>query len=428
MHVISSSFVLLVHTTSGVILEAKAFVVLCTLAVAAHAATTPTPEKESVTPRNVRQLYPAGYQPLPGYAPQKAAYNPYFPQAAPAPAYPAYYPAPAYPGFPSPYYPLREESSGAEESSYWSYIPSFSNIGSYFSNYPSYYPSWFGTSESESSSAASTGNSPATSSEAEENNAALLKSGLAKPQPAQPYSAIKAPIDNRFRYQPAQPIQPQFIVAGQPQFYGHYSAFQGQQDPSKLTAANNGAISSYLFLRNQPQLPVFQNNQQKFAVPATFQNGNVKEAHQQFVQYSKELQGEPSKQVEKQAAPSENHNVVVDSPAADPAPQQAEEQKNESSNGSTVNSPVAQAKPKGLAVAGEGGVADSSPSGTALVGKKGMALAAPSSIAIAGPDTPLTLTIDTGSQHKTKKANKEKKPIARFSETRGYHIDDARNE
>lgn len=87
------------------------------------------------------------------------------------------------------------------------------------------------------------------------------------------------------------------------------------------------------------------------------------------------------------------------------------------------NPPIAQARPKALSVAGEGGVADSSPSGTALVGKKGMALAAPSSIAIAGPDTPITLTIDPGQgQHKTKKF-KAKKPVARYTEARGYHID-----
>lgn len=114
--------------------------------------------------------------------------------------------------------------------------------------------------------------------EAENNNAAQLKSLPAanpvKPLKVQTFNTVNsikpytgapiaaAPVDNRLRYQPVQPVAPQFVVAGTPQFYGHYSAFQSPQDPSKLTAANNGAVSSYLFLRNQPQLPVFQQNQQ----------------------------------------------------------------------------------------------------------------------------------------------------------------------
>ncbi|KAL1455484.1 hypothetical protein WDU94_009574, partial [Cyamophila willieti] len=332
--------------------------VVFALAVAAHAATIPEPEKakdvekvdvskadpapsdkitaETATvpqavDRDAKQLYPAGYQPpvfapAAPIAPLKAApaavYSPYPIPAVPA-AYPlTYYPS-AYPNYPAPYYPTREESSGAEEGSSWSsYFPSgFSSIGNYFSsNYPAYYPAWLGGSESESSSSAS---NPANPSEAAGSNAASFKSGLVRTN-AYPYtypsgSPVKplaaAPYDSRLRYQPAQPIQPQFIIAGQPQFYGHYSPFPAQQDPSKLTAANNGAISSYLFLRNQPQLPVYQQNQQKFAAPATFQNGNAKDAHQQFVQYSNELQGESSKQVDNEAAPSEETKVASQDPA-----------------------------------------------------------------------------------------------------------------
>uniref|UniRef100_A0A8D8SH38 Uncharacterized protein n=1 Tax=Cacopsylla melanoneura TaxID=428564 RepID=A0A8D8SH38_9HEMI len=319
------------------------------LAIAAQAATIPEPEQTKEVEKTDDSTETVAAAPI---APLKAApaavYSPY--PISPVPAgYPlTYYPS-AYPNYPAPYYPTREESSGAEEgSSYWSsYFPSggFSSIGNYFSsNYPAYYPTWLGGSESESSSSTS----PANPSEAEGSNAASLKSNLVKAN-IRPYpsgSPVKplspAPYDSRLRYQPAQPIQPQFIIAGQPQFYGHYSPFPTQQDPSKLTAANNGAISSYLFLRNQPQLPVYQQNQQKFAAPATFQNGNVKDAHQQFVQYSNELQGESSKNVDSESAPSEETKAASQEPNQDAAPQETNEQEQvkaeepkKESNGST---------------------------------------------------------------------------------------------
>lgn len=45
---------------------------------------------------------------------------------------------------------------------------------------------------------------------------------------------------------------------------------------------------------------------------------------------------------------------------------------------------IAQAKPKGIAMAGHGGVASASPVGTALVGPGGMAVSAPEATAVAG--------------------------------------------
>lgn len=60
---------------------------------------------------------------------------------------------------------------------------------------------------------------------------------------------------------------PQLIFAGQPQFAGPYAPFSNRgssQDPAKLTVASHGAISNYLFLKNQPQLPVYQQTQQRY--------------------------------------------------------------------------------------------------------------------------------------------------------------------
>lgn len=51
-----------------------------------------------------------------------------------------------------------------------------------------------------------------------------------------------------------------FLYFGQPQYYGQFPYQQAVYDPSKLNAANNGAISSFLFYKNQPQ-PVFQQPQ-----------------------------------------------------------------------------------------------------------------------------------------------------------------------
>lgn len=49
---------------------------------------------------------------------------------------------------------------------------------------------------------------------------------------------------------PAMPLEQRFLVVGEPQqFFGQFP----KTNPASLQTANNGAVSSYLLLRNQPQ-------------------------------------------------------------------------------------------------------------------------------------------------------------------------------
>lgn len=72
-------------------------------------------------------------------------------------------------------------------------------------------------------------------------------------QPASNDQAAQAPFKQPFAPTP-------FAYFGQPQYYGQVPYQQAVYDPSKLNAANNGAVSSFLFSRNQPQ-PAYQQPQ-----------------------------------------------------------------------------------------------------------------------------------------------------------------------
>lgn len=75
---------------------------------------------------------------------------------------------------------------------------------------------------------------------------------------------------------------------------------------------------------------------------------------------------------------------------------------------------IAQASPEAIAAAGKGGMAGAGPTAQAIVGDGGLALTAPKSTAIAGhPDIEVVIN--------SKKT--QKKPVAKYSKIKGYHVD-----
>ncbi|XP_022189549.2 uncharacterized protein LOC111048013 isoform X2 [Nilaparvata lugens] len=174
--------------------------------------------------------------------------------------------------------------------------------------------------------------------------------------------------------------QQKFVVVGQPQFFGHYAALQ-KANPVSLPTATNGAISSFLLLRNGA------NAQQIADEPVVSADGpgSAALAYHKLLVLSKQ-----QKDRERMTAAAESASVTVD--AKDTASNSSsaesgnEESENvESSEHEEVGPSIAQAKPQAISLAGPGGVAAAAPVGTALVGPGGMALSAPHATAVAGP-------------------------------------------
>ncbi|XP_060868044.1 nematocyst expressed protein 3-like isoform X2 [Metopolophium dirhodum] len=235
--------------------------------------------------------YPAAaYPAAPGnyrqvLVPASPAYNPYYYGYAP---YPAYAQAQQY-----PYSYVQNDGAGAGAgagsgagagaqgwaeyltNSFWSYVPTYGTQPA---------------SETEESAAAA---APDTQTSAE---------GPAKGD--KPAATQEAPKSGEVASdeQPSQSPSKQFAAYplpyfGQPQFYGQAPFQQAAYDPAKLNAANNGAVSSFLFPKNI-QSAVFQQTPQPFADQKYYQapqanQGTAAQAYQRYLQFQKQhLQGQ----------------------------------------------------------------------------------------------------------------------------------------
>ncbi|RZF35795.1 hypothetical protein LSTR_LSTR009211 [Laodelphax striatellus] len=176
--------------------------------------------------------------------------------------------------------------------------------------------------------------------------------------------------------------QQKLVLVGQPQFFGHYAALQ-KANPVSLPSATNGAISSFLLLRNGV------NAQQVADEPVVSADGpgSAALAYHKLLVLSKQQKDRERMT----AAPSAEHaSVTVDAKEtasnSSSAESGNEDSENvESSEHEEVGPSIAQAKPQAISLAGPGGVAAAAPVGTALVGPGGMALSAPHATAVAGP-------------------------------------------
>jgi hypothetical protein len=237
--------------------------------------------KYSVQPAYVASAsYPAAAYPAPVsyrqvFVPASPAYSPYYYGYAP---YPAYAQAQQYP------YSYAQndgtQPAGAQpgwgeylSSSFWSYLPNFpyGNTGA--------------NPASEAETAAANAETPSAAAGAE------------SPSKGEKPAAAEAPKSEAASdEQPSQSPSKQFAAYplpyfGQPQFYG-----QALYDPAKLNAANNGAVSSFLFPKNI-QSP-FQQTLQPFADQKYYQapqanQGTAAQAYQRYLQFQKQnLQGQ----------------------------------------------------------------------------------------------------------------------------------------
>ena len=204
-----------------------------------------------------------------------------------------------------------------------------------------------------------------------------------------------------------------FVVVGQPQFFGNFDALRNHAVQQGL--GTNGAVSSFLLLKNQQVIPLASAANGQFQEEAGSSVAHVPGASalefQRYLSVTKQQQ--PQEDVTNVgSAPIGYQNVVyvarqppqqipVVSSAEDPASITIEAMKakphvrKENEEGADAdtedveaNPPgpsVDQVKPQAIALAGPGGVAAAAPIGTALVGPGGLAVAAPSATAVAGP-------------------------------------------
>lgn len=257
------------------------------------------PQPYSAYPQAYPQVYPQVYPAQPKYNVQPVAYvapTPYSPGYRqffmPAnPAYNPYYYA-SYPAYPQPYpYPYAPTNDGTQApasevqpgwgeylSSIWNYVP----------NFPTY-----GSSEGQQTSEAENG-SPSGAETPSSGEANSVKGD----KPTEEQKVEQKPADSE---QPEQAPSKQFAPAspfaffGQPQFYGQLPYQQAAYDPSKLNVAKNGAVSSFLFYRNQPQVAFQQSQpfigQKYYKAPASLPNqGTAAVAYQKYLQYQNQFQ------------------------------------------------------------------------------------------------------------------------------------------
>lgn len=209
---------------------------------------------------------------------------------------------------------------------------------------------------------------------------------------------------------PATPGQ-RFVVVGQPQFFGNFDALRNHAVQQGLST--NGAVSSFLLLRNQQVIPLVSEVKGKFPeageseadVPGAsaleFQR-YLSAAKQQQVQQDVATVGSAplgyqkvvyvARQPPEQnpvASAEDSASITIEALKGKPhMRKEGEAGNNEDTEDIEANPPgpsVAQVKPQAIALAGPGGVAAAAPIGTALVGPGGLAVAAPSATAVAGP-------------------------------------------
>lgn len=210
---------------------------------------------------------------------------------------------------------------------------------------------------------------------------------------------------------PAAPGQ-RFVVVGQPQFFGNFDALRNHAVQQGLST--NGAVSSFLLLKNQQGIPLVSKANAKFQqagnsvveVPGTsaleFQRylsaakqqqeqqdvasvGSAPLGYQKVVYVARQ----PPEHNPAASSGEDSASITIDAVKGKPhVRKEGEDGTNEDTENVEANPPgpsVAQVKPQAIALAGPGGVAAAAPVGTALVGPGGLAVAAPSATAVAGP-------------------------------------------
>lgn len=213
----------------------------------------------------------------------------------------------------------------------------------------------------------------------------------AAPLPAAPAKPEKVESISNEKIQgteiiPENSIGQRYVVVQQPQFFGHYAALQ-KANPANLATASNGAVSSFLFLRNDQQQHQQQQQVAEEPIVTADGPGSAALAYQRLLVLSKK----------KEAAEAASGAVTVD--AKEPASNSTAENSNSNEESENVDAgeeegpSIAQAKPQAISLAGPGGVAAAAPVGTALVGPGGMALSAPSATAVAGPSAGSPISI-----------------------------------
>ncbi|XP_016664128.1 AT-rich interactive domain-containing protein 1A [Acyrthosiphon pisum] len=235
--------------------------------------------------------YPAAaYPAAPGsyrqvFVPASPAYNPYYYGYAP---YPAYAQAQQY-----PYAYVQNDgaeggsgagsgaAAGAQgwaeylSNSFWSYVPTY------------------GTQTTSGAEESATAANPETPTSAEGPTKGDKPAATQEGPKSGEVASDEQPSQSPSKQFAAYPL-PYF---GQPQFYGQAPYQQAVYDPAKLNAANNGAVSSFLFPKNI-QSAVFQQTPQPFADQKYYQapqanQGTAAQAYQRYLQSQKpHLQGQ----------------------------------------------------------------------------------------------------------------------------------------
>lgn len=244
------------------------------------------------------------------------------------------------------------------------------------------------------------GQASSSAESSEQQSASLEKFDEDTPTPKPETPSIPALV-------PAAPGQ-RFVVVGQPQFFGNFDALRNHAVQQGLST--NGAVSSFLLLKNQQVVPVASAANGKLQDDAQVPGASALE-FQRFLGVSKQQQAQQDV-TNVGSTPLAYQNVVYvarqppqHNPAASPAEDSASitvdavkvkpHVRKESEGGinedaedveaNPAGPSVAQVKPQAIALSGPGGVAAAAPTGTALVGPGGLAVAAPSATAIAGP-------------------------------------------
>ncbi|XP_050442612.1 uncharacterized protein LOC126846840 [Adelges cooleyi] len=372
--------------------------------------------------------YPGTYYRQAVYAPANPAYNPYYHGGYGVfPAYPQQY----------PYLPNDGASQG--------YGNSFTELMNYYlSNYGSYFQGFGGSSESpetqagpqEASSVGAAGGAGVGEGQESGAEAGIGAGAGAGAGPEAGIVKVDKPSDEQKKEdQPAGverpvpvPLRPfgttsQLFYFGQPQFYGQAPFQQAAfYDPTRINSVNNGAISNFLFNRNQPQQAYQQPQQfvgQQFYPTSQPQPapGSAALAYQRYLQYQKYQQAQPQSfqqqqqpflQQQQQPFQQQQQQMQQQQPFLQQQQQQQSEQQSQDDSSVVVdsashseNGDQQQAQPKlatdptkavaepiGVAFAGTGGRAGAGPVGTAIVGNNATAIAEPKATAVSLDQTP----------------------------------------
>ncbi|XP_065209774.1 uncharacterized protein LOC135838121 [Planococcus citri] len=373
-----------------------------------------------------------------------------------------------------PRYPVPAESgseqggSSGGQGGWGSYFPS--NWQSWGSNWGSYFPNW-GSGSSEGAEGGSTPVTPAEGASSQGAAAPASSGSTNRGKPEKLESAEPAPTSAPAQAPALAPFQDtgkldadknsvtvelpeqQYVLLGQPQFFGHFAAFPADRDPTSLNGAAKGAVSSFLFYKDQAQQVAPQRLNDLSNVP-----GSASLAYQRFLLLSKQRSEDGPKPANKsetqtpsstpEALPgaqkeisqsnsnstttaNANANAAASASAADAdaaaasvetSPAKASEDvqgqatQTQTRAQSQATGEIAQVTPNAVAYAGIGGVAGAAPVGTAYIANSGLASSAPRATAIAG-------TSNQSPDFAVVPAKAKTISIARYTPQRKYHID-----